>query len=145
MATAKNSNIEPFSQSEKSQRPKLATSPPTPFKLARLFVPGAFLFILGLGNIGVGHYKTAEYQELMEELSVVASEEASLPVSSPLKRIELAEVKNKRFEENLAKARARLDFYSLVSFGGKLMLALSFILFVVTSFIFIIRKQNESF
>ncbi len=144
MVAAKNSNLDSFSESEKDLNRETSPSPHPQLKLARLFVPGAFLLILGLGNIGVGHYKTAEYQELMQDLSVVANEEAKLPVSSPLKRIELAEVKNERFEESLTKARARLDFYSLVSFGGKLMSALSFILFAATSFIFVIRKRNES-
>jgi len=110
--------------------------------LARLLVPGAFLFVLGLGNIAVGHYKSAEYQAVLKELSSISAQGPSLAAASPLKRIELAEVQNRRFEENLAKARARLDFYSLVSFGGKLMLAMSSILLLVTSFIVIGRKNN---
>jgi len=95
-----------------------------PFKIAKITVPGLFLLVLGLGNILVGSYKANQYQLVVSELSQM-EEPSKLVNASLLKRIELDQAKSARIEDRREKATGRLDFYNLVSFGGKVMLSIS--------------------
>ncbi len=90
----------------------------------KLILPGVFLLLLGVGNIWVGSYKADQYREVIEELSLLQPT-PGLEGASTLRRIQLAEEVSSRHYERLAKARARLDFYQLVTYGGKVFVGLS--------------------
>lgn len=94
-------------------------------KPAKFLLPGLFLFALGLGNITVGHFKSAQYEDVV---SVLESTEPTpmLANVSALRRIQLAKVNADRLYVRRSTALARQDFYTLVVFGGKAFLALSF-------------------
>lgn len=90
----------------------------------KLILPGVFLLLLGVGNIWVGSYKADQYREVIEEISLLQAT-PGLEGASTLRRIQLAEEVSSRHYERLAKARARLDFYQLVTYGGKVFVGLS--------------------
>ena len=99
------------------------------FKSMRFILPGIFLLVLGAGNIGVGVFKGKQYEEVLQELSVLRPSPA-LVTSSPLKRIQVAKQTATRLHQRESKARARIDFYHLVEYGGKVFITLSmFLLF----------------
>jgi hypothetical protein len=96
-------------------------------KPVKLILPGVFLLTLGAGNFGVGSFKGREYHQVLEDLSVLESS-AIIQNASPMRRIQLAKVSADRLSARLAKAQHRRDFYNLVEFGGKCIIALSFAL-----------------
>jgi len=93
-------------------------------RIARFFLPGVFLAVLGIGNVLVGLYKEAQYEQVLHGLS---SNETILGLqkASPLTRIQLLRQKAHRLYHRRKKALARVDFYRLVIFGGKVFLFLS--------------------
>lgn len=109
-------------------------------RLARFLVPGIFLLLLGLGNIGVGTYKGAEYEQVLEELSEIDSS-SHLINASALKRIQLAKTNTHRSEQLRQKASARRDFYNLVVFGGKFMLSISTIVLLMAAVVAFYRNR----
>ena len=111
------------------------------FKIAKIALPGAFLMLLGLGNIVVGAYKSNQYQAVLTELSQL-EEPIPLVNTSLLKRIQLEQNKILRIDQRRSKVRGRIDFYNLVTFGGKVMLSISFLLIGVSLLIKFIRLPS---
>ena len=97
-------------------------------KIAHFLVPGVFLLILGMGNLGVGHFKRMQYDEVLKELSQLESSRPEL--SSPLARIEEANRDGLRLYHRQKRAQNRRDFYDLVEYGGKVFTAVSILFFV---------------
>lgn len=113
-------------------------------KVSRWLLPALFLFTLGAGNVLVGRFKAEQYEQVMVELSRSEIPQ-SFANSSVLERIQLAEESGDRLLQRQEKARFRVDFYRLVSFGGKIFLALSIPFFLLTLFERIrIRRAAES-
>jgi len=96
-----------------------------------LILPGLFLFILGLGNIGVGEYKAKQYYQVLAELELTAPLSNSLVNSSPMRRIKLAEQSAIRLYQRQKEAKNKIAFYSLVSFGGKSFMLIGMILLLI--------------
>lgn len=94
-------------------------------------MPGIFLLILGIGNLSVGLYKGSQYEDVLLELSAEKSGTALLSNASPMRRIQYEKTTTNRLDERQNKAKARKDFYTLVSLGGKLFIALAFVLFSI--------------
>ena len=93
-------------------------------KPAKFLLPGLFLFVLGLGNITVGVFKSAQYDEVIQGLESTEPTPL-LSNASALRRIQLAKMSADRLYLRQSTALARKDFYTLVEFGGKAFLALS--------------------
>lgn len=100
-----------------------------PIAAMKLLMPGAFLLVLGLGNLGVGHYKSLEYDQVLAELEP-NSHQQMLQNISPMQRMQIERKAATRLDERRRKAEARRDFYHLVSFGGEGFLVLSLLLFL---------------
>lgn len=100
---------------------------PPPDVSVKFVLPGIFLLLLGIGNIAVGHYKGEQYNQVLEELSE-PHPSANLVNASPLRRIEFVRHSANRLSQRQSKARARRDFYQLVTFGGKSFVGLSIVL-----------------
>lgn len=92
-------------------------------------LPGIFLLILGIGNLIVGHFKGSQYDKVILELSVEKSGTELLHNASPMRRIQYEKTTANRLDERQNKAKARKDFYTLVSLGGKLFVALALVFF----------------
>ena len=97
----------------------------------KFLLPGMFLFLLGVGNIGVGLYKGAQYQEVLKELAETQSSPKLTP-ASPLLRLEYTKQTVTRLYQRQSKAKARKDFYELVTFGGKVFVMLSLVLILAS-------------
>lgn len=107
----------------------------------QLLLPGLFLLILGAGNIAVGLYKSNQYKLVLDELS--ADSTPVLVNASPLRRIQLAEQTASRLYQRKNKARARLDFYELITFGGQVFVALSLIFLTASSGLKYLRGRSS--
>ncbi len=111
----------------------------TRYFFSGLILPGLFLLVLGVGNLAVGMLKEEQYQEVIDELSV---EEAVRAENGPTIRPELVTEENsKRSQQRRMKAVARLDFYRLVGFGGKVFIALSFPFFLIAVLLSLVRTR----
>lgn len=100
-------------------------------KSAQFVLPGIFLLILGLGNIGVGTFKEEQYDEVLAELSE-PSQSQSIEMT-PLKRIQSSEQIAVRAYQRKKAALGRRDFYRLVAFGGRGMVVISLVLLLAGS------------
>jgi hypothetical protein len=96
-------------------------------KPMKLILPGLFLFVLGIGNIGVGTFKGLQYQQVLQELTELEPT-PGLENASTLRRVQLAEEVASRHYERLSMARGRRDFYDLVEYGGKVFVGVSLVL-----------------
>lgn len=94
------------------------------FHSIKLLMPGIFLFVLGLGNIIVGHFKSLEYERVLTELEPTTPPRALANVP-PMRRMQMERERATRLDERRRKAQGRLDFYELVTFGGKSFVGLS--------------------
>jgi len=97
----------------------------------KFFLPGIFLLVLGIGNISVGTFKRQQYSSVLKELSVRESTTELVNVS-PLRRIQLAKQNANRNYERIGHARARRDFYGLVTFGGEVFIGLSAVFLLIS-------------
>ena len=108
----------------------------------KFLLPGIFLFILGIGNLAVGHYKGGQYDEVISELK-----EKSLPLTikeiSPMERIRVTKESSARLGRRRDKAIARREFYQLVGIGGKIFISLSLVFISVASVMYCIRPKNS--
>jgi hypothetical protein len=111
-------------------------------KAVKLILPGLFLLTLGAGNFGVGSFKSREYQQVLQDLSVLESS-AVIKNASPLRRVQVAKVSADRLSARLSKAQHRRDFYNLVQFGGKCIIALSFV-FLLPGLILSLRGRAHT-
>jgi hypothetical protein len=91
----------------------------------KFFLPAAFLFVLGLGNILVGHYKEWQYTQVYEELSV-QTPTPKLP--SVVGRIQAVPQVQDRHMLRQIEANERRNLYRLVAFGGKAFMSFSIVL-----------------
>lgn len=93
------------------------------------WLPGLFLFLLGLGNVFVGEMKIEQFQQVLNEFETTEmfkEEVASTPLMRLAKK-RLSNVERKRhFEE-------RRNFYRIVSFGGKSVIGISLGLFILSA------------
>ena len=97
----------------------------------KYFLPAIFLFVLGLGNILVGHYKELQYRQVYEELT----ESEPLPqLPSAISRIQAVPQVQDRHLRRQMEARERRNLYRLVGFGGKTFMSLSVIFFFLALF-----------
>ena len=110
-------------------------------KPIKFFIPGIFLFVLGLGNIIVGEFKASQYQEVRAELlnTIEHKSPQILENVSPLRRIQLANQAQEKGTQKLKSAEQRVAFYSLVSTGGAIFVMASLILLII-GFILKLRK-----
>ena len=95
-------------------------------KPMKFFLPGVFLLVLGAGNITVGEFKGRQYEQVLEELSGLQLPPQLINVS-PLRRIQMESETDRLFQRQ-KNAEARRDFYKLVSFGGRVFIAMSVVL-----------------
>ncbi len=96
----------------------------------RFLIPGLFLFVLGIGNITVGLYKSGQYEEVLQELSVL--EPSTVVVeTSPLARIHSTD--HARLSERRQRATILLDFYRFVLTGGKVFLLIATVLITIAA------------
>ena len=98
-------------------------------KAMRFFIPALFLIALGVGNIIVGHFKYEQYTEVLISLEKQNIKEEPKNLS-PLQKLKYASDSTPKLIALKNKAEARRDLYQLVSFSGKIFLALS-ILFLI--------------
>lgn len=105
-------------------------------------MPAIFLLILGIGNLSVGLYKASQYKNLLLELSNEKPKTKLLANASPLTRIEYEKTSSNRLYKRQAHAKQKLNFYRLVSFGGRLFIALGFILFSLGLILIQTNKRN---
>jgi hypothetical protein len=103
--------------------------PTSSLRPMKLLLPAVFLLILGLGNIGVGIQKRDQYQEVIEELTELRPTEALTP-TSPLIKFQQELQSADRNTQYRKQAEDRKEFYSLIAYGGFLILLLSALLFV---------------
>jgi hypothetical protein len=93
------------------------------------WLPGCFLLLLGLGNVLVGEMKVEQFQQVLNEFESTEMFREEL-ASTPLMRLE------KKRHSNVEKKRhfeERRNFYRIVSFGGKSVIGLSLILFLISA------------
>ena len=86
-----------------------------------ILLTGFFLVVLGLGNLLVGTYKVAQYEEVAQELEVPEFVPKDLPMS-PMMRIEHERQNTKRQMDRQTKALSKLELYGIVALGGRLIL-----------------------
>lgn len=100
----------------------------TPIKL---FLPGVFLLILGIGNILTGAGKVEQFDLVVAELSAL---ETTDPVLEPsvLRRIESVNRTLDRRGQLLQQARAKRNLYQLPILGGKIFVGLGLLLLVLS-------------
>lgn len=112
-------------------------------KPIKLFLPGIFLLVLGLGNIIVGEFKTSQYQDVRKELLTTIEHKSPkvLENVSPLRRIQLANQAQERGTQKLKTTEQRVAFYSLVSAGGAIFVLTSLLLLI---FGFVLRLRNHT-
>jgi len=105
----------------------------------KFFLPAAFLFVLGLGNILVGHYKEWQYNQVYEELSV-QTPTPKLP--SVVGRIQaVAQVQDRHVRRQI-EANERRNLYRLVAFGGKAFMSFSLVLLLLAGFAQYLRHEQ---
>lgn len=104
----------------------------------KLWVPGVFLLLLGIGNICVGHMRGQQYERVLEQLTDPSTAEAG---SSPLVRIQRSHLPNEKQYQRLSRARAKRDFYMLVASGGKAFLAMSAVLLLGAAGLAVMRRR----
>jgi len=92
------------------------------------WLPGIFLFLIGFGNTVVGVMKADQFDEVLQELASAKQykEEVS---SSPLMRMQLARKLTDKTFNQYSTYEERRNFYKTVAFGGKVVMALSLLLF----------------
>jgi hypothetical protein len=105
------------------------------------FLPGIFLLVLGLGNLGVGSYKASQYDVVVSELQQREFMTTSLVNASPLRRIQLAQQGANRLFQRMNEAKDRRSFYHLVSFGGKAFMLLGMCLVFVGTYTQVLRNK----
>ncbi len=105
----------------------------------KFLIPALFLIALGVGNMLVGHFKLQQYNELLTKLDSQDIEEEPKDLS-PLQRLKYASDSSPKLLALRQKAEARRDLYQLVSYSGKIFLALS-LLFLVA--LLINRNQSK--
>lgn len=108
----------------------------------KLFIPGVFLFVLGLGNLAVGITKAQQHQEVLTELQLQQPSALNLENSSSLKRLQLAEQTAHRTFQREQEAKDRMAFYKLVSFGGKIFTALGLILLICSGALHLLKSKE---
>lgn len=92
----------------------------------QLLIPGLFLLALGIGNVAVGTFKVSQYVQVISELSAPEPGLAlDFSQTSSLERIRQSQENPDRIRLRQESALARIDFYRLVIFGGKVFVALS--------------------
>lgn len=91
----------------------------------KFFLPAAFLFVLGLGNILVGHYKEWQYTQVYEELRI---ETPTPKLPSVVGRIQAVPQIQDRHMRRQIEANERRNLYRLVAFGGKAFMSFSLVL-----------------
>ena len=112
------------------------------FKPARLYLPGVFLLLVGIGNMIVGTYKAQQYRQVVDALSTIEAS-ASLENASPLRRMQIARLSADRQYQRRKTASSRLSFYYLVSFGGKLFAGLSLPFLIVGIYLHLRERRSE--
>ena len=93
------------------------------------WLPGVFLFVLGLGNVVVGVMKAEQFDQVLREL-VSAKQYKEEVSSSPLMRMQLARKLSDKLFDEYSTYQERKRFYQTVAFGGKVVMSLSLIMFI---------------
>lgn len=112
-------------------------------KPVKLFLPGIFLLVLGIGNITVGVLKQNQYKRVIEE---IAAEQPALELdrASPIQKIQLAKEIADRTYQRSHLANSRVEFYQLVAIGGKIMLAISVVILLLALGLLIRNSEKTS-
>ncbi len=110
-------------------------------KPTKFFLPGVFLLFLAVGNIGVGVYRSHQYDEVMDELRLLEPSRRGMDATS-LRRIQLAENSVERLYQRQKVALGRRDFYQLVTFGGQIFLAISFVLILFGAVVQLFQQRR---
>ena len=115
------------------------------YTLRALLTIAIFTLLIGAGNIAVGSYKRQQYEVVARDLAGFRRTQADQITESALLRIKREVQKRENTEQRLQKASSRVELYSLVEFGGRLFLALSFICFFLTGGIkILIISKNKA-
>jgi hypothetical protein len=102
-------------------------------KPVTFWLPGVFLFLLGLGNTVVGVMKAEQFDQVLREL-VFAKQYKEEVSSSPLMRMQLARKLTDKLFDEYSTYQERKRFYQTVAFGGKVVMSLSLVLFIGACF-----------
>jgi hypothetical protein len=101
---------------------------------SRLFILGATLIVLGLGNYLIAYSKVAHYQEQVSELAPY------VPQPRPFLMREEGKPFPSEMWERWEIARAKLDYYHVVLSGGRLMLSVGMACAVIA--LILLRRQR---
>lgn len=104
-------------------------------------MPGIFIFVLGVGNLSVGHYKHQEYTEVFQRLNSTEFKQGEAKL--PLARIEADRDVKRRSLDRLSKVQQRREFYSILHAIGKCLTVLG-VVFVSTAFLLRISKPAST-
>ena len=109
-------------------------------KPEKLWLPGIFLLLLGVGNLAVGYYKGIQYDYILEDLSDLSALQEKVR-SSPLMRFELSK---RALEDDIDQesfARMRRELYSLVELCGQAMICFSLLLLGAGTVVYLRRRR----
>jgi hypothetical protein len=92
-----------------------------------LLACGTLLIILGLGNLGFAQYKFTQYSH------IVSAAQAKLASPLPTSRIPILghQIGSEKQAENVQRLLTRLDFYSFIVMGGKVVSLLGLVMVLV--------------
>jgi hypothetical protein len=99
------------------------------------WLPGIFLLLLGFGNTYVGVMKVDQFDEMIEELTSADQYKREVS-SSPLMRMQMARRLSDKGYDRYATYEERRRFYKTVAFGGKVVMALSILMFTAACLCF---------
>ena len=100
-------------------------------KSIKLLLPAIFLLVLGIGNLLVGYYKEWQYSQVYQELIELEPTQTKLK-SGSLDRIQTTKTSKDRRKQHQLEAYERLNLYKLVSFGGKVFIGVSLLMFYLS-------------
>ncbi len=110
-------------------------------KPAKFLLPGIFLLILGVGNVLVGGNKVAQYRSVIQDLTALGESYSGASGTTSLERIQQAKRATDRHVQLEHRARARTEFYLLVTFGGKVLVGIGIIFVMVGTLIHLIPSN----
>lgn len=110
------------------------------------FLPGLFLLLLGVGNIGVGVLRRQEWDEVLAKLQGISSGEASQndfqnsdETKADLFADRTARKDRERLELRQQSAAAKRQLYAIVELGGKIFVGIGALLLLAG---FIIQSRT---
>ena len=106
-------------------------------------IPGLFLFVIGMGNLLVGHFKEEQYNAVIAELSQRPTN-AQAPSLTSYHRLENDEEAVARRQARTEKAKSRRELYHLFVLGGVFFLALACLAFIGAALVKFLHFSRNS-